>query len=267
MIAEIHRTSYIGNREFEKALHDVFADMGFLVEHDGQSGQKDILVVATVGPESYKFIVEAKGSKKDINNAAAKVGTAANHRDQAGVDHAIIIARRFSGFGSKRDDETAALYQECKSTRGVSIMEVEALETAYSATTKFSYPLPLLRDVFTTLETPARKLGKIRGLMEPAEGFDYSDLLNKIWQRQEGAASDDVVSYLSIFQDGRWKGEGMDFGDFQRRLVALDTLAAGRISMNTTREVVYLRQSPDLILAQIEKSLQGEGHDVRESDG
>ena len=266
VITAVDRTSYLGDREFEKALRDVFADMGFSAKHDGRRGQEDILVVATVGPESYKFIVEAKGSKNDVDNGAAKVAAAANHRDKAGVDHAIIVARRFSGFGSKRDDETAALYKECESTRGVSIMEVEALEEAYSATTKFSYPLPLLRDVFTTLETPARKLVRIRGLTKPAEGFDYSDLLNKIWQRQGRVASDDVVPYLAIFQDGRWKKEGMDFEDFQRRLVALDTLAAGRISMKQGHQHVYLRQSPDLILAQIEKSLRGEGYDVQDSN-
>ena len=266
-VAEMHRTSHVGDREFEKALRDVFADMGFSAEHDGQSGKKDILVMATVGPKSYKFIVEAKGSKNDVGNEAAKVGAAANHRDQAGAGHAVIVARRFSGFGSKRDDETAALYKECESTGGVSIMEIEALEAAYSATTKFSYPLPLLRDVFTTLETPTQKLIRIRGLTEPAEGFDYSDLLSEIWRRQGKEASDDVVPYRAIFQDGRWKGEGMAFEDFQRRLVALDTLAAGRISMNTNREHVYLRQSPDLILAQIEKSLRGEGHDVPDSNG
>ena len=267
IVAEMHRTSYIGNQEFEKALRDVFKDMGFSAEHDGRSGQKDVLVVATVGPESYKFIVEAKGSKNDVGNEAAKVAAAANHRDKVDADHAVVVVRRFAGFGSGRDDEAAALYQECKATRGVSIMEIDALEEVYLAITKFSYPLPLLRDVFTTLETPVQKLVRIRGLTKPAEGFDYSDLLNRIWQRQGGAASDDVVPYRSVFQDGRWKGEGMDFQDFQRRLVALDTLAAGRISMNTNRELVYLRQSPDLILAQIEKSLRGEGHDVRESGG
>ena len=130
MVAEMHRTSHVGNREFERALHDIFEDMGFAAEHDGQSGQKDILVVATVGPESYKFIVEAKGSKNDIGNEAANVGAAANHRDRAGAGHAIVVARRFAGFGSDRDNEAAALYDECKSTGGVSIMEIDALEEA-----------------------------------------------------------------------------------------------------------------------------------------
>ena len=265
IVAEMRRTSFLGREEFEKALQSIFKEMGFAAHHDGKSGKKDVLVVATVGPESYSFIVEAKGSKRDLGNDDADVGAAAHHRDEVGAGHGVIVARRFVGFGAERDNSSAAVYQECRSTGGVSIMEIDALEEIYSAIARFSYPLPLLRDIFTTLESPAQKLTSIGGLTRPAEGFDYAALLESIWLRQGGAASGDVVAYRSIFQDGQWKEEGMSFGDFQRRLVALDTLAAGRISMITHREHVYLRQSPDLILSQIEKSLRGEGHDVPET--
>ena len=264
IVAEMRRTSFVGKQEFEKALQGIFEEMGFAAHHDGASGKKDVLVVATVGPGSYNFIVEAKGSKGDLANDDADVSAAANHRDQVRAGHGVIIAGKFAGFNSDRDNTGAAVYKECKSTGGVSLMEVAALEEIFVAITKFSYPLPLLRDIFTTLETPAQKLIRIKGLTQPAEGFDYVDLLERIWLRQGGAARGDVVPYRSIFQDGRWKEEGMSFPEFQRRLVALDTLAAGRISMNTSREYVYLRQSPDLILAQIEKSLRGEGHDIPE---
>ena len=265
IIAEMHRTSHVGGQIFEKALQGVLGEMGFSARHDGRTGKKDILVVAPVGPESYEFIVEAKGSISDIGNEAAKVGAAANHREQVNAGHAVIVARKFAGFGTERDDVGAAVYQECRAAGDVSIMEVEALEEVYLAITKFSYPLPLLRDVFTTLETPAEKLVRIRGLTKPAEGFDYSALLELIWQRQGGTAREDVVPYRAIFQEGRWRQDGMDFPEFQRRLIALDTLAAGRISMHTNREHVYLRQSPDLILGQIEKSLRGEGYDIPEA--
>ena len=265
IVAELRRTSYVGGRKFEKALHAVFEEMGFSAHHDGGTGKKDILVVATVGPESYDFTVEAKGSKNDVGNQTAGVGAAANHRDQARACHAVIIARRFAGFGAERDVDGAALYEECESTKRISIMEIEALEEVYLAITKFSYPLPLLRAVFTKLETPAKKLDRIRKLTKPADGFDYSDLLGRIWKRQGGAASGDVVPYRSIFQDGSWKEDGMIFDDFQLRLVALETLAAGRIALNASKEHVYLRQSPDLILAQIEQSLRGEGHDIPEA--
>ena len=264
IVAELRRTSYVGDKEFEKALQCIFEEMGFVALHDGATGKKDVLVVATAGPESYKFIVEAKGSKGIVGNDAADISAAASHRDQVCASHGIVVARQFAGFNLDSDNTDAAVYQECRSTGGVSIMEVDALEEIYVAIKRFSYPLPLMRDIFTTLETPEKKLDSIRGLTQPAEGFDYSELLDRIWQRQGGAASGDVVTYRSIFQDGRWKEEGMSFEDFQRRLVALDTLAAGRMSMNSNREHVYLRQSPDLILGQIEKSLRGQGHDIPE---
>ena len=265
IVAEMRRTSFLGWEEFEKSLQSIFSEMGFTAHHDGRSGKKDVLVVATVGPESFSFIVEAKGSKGHLGNDDADVGAAAHHRDQVGADHGLIVARRFVGFGTGRGKTGAAVYQECKSTGGVSIMEIDALEEIYCAITKFSYPLPLLRDIFMTLETPAQKLTSIKSLTRPAEGFDYAALLESIWRRQGGAASGDVVAYRSIFQDGQWKEQGMGIEDFQRRLVALETLAAGRISMNSQREHVYLRQSPDLILSQIEKSLRGEGHDIPET--
>lgn len=263
LVSEMYQSSYVGGKKFEKALYRIFEDMGFSAQHDGASGQKDILVVATVGPEEYRFTVEAKGSQGEVENESAQVGAAANHRDQVGASHAVIIARRFAGLENK--GEKAAVFKECQSTQGVSILEVEALGNIYSAVNKFSYPLSLLRDIFTRLETPRSKLDRIAGLTKPSEGFDYPDLLERIWRRQGGAAAGDVVTYRSIYQDGPWKDKGIGIADFQRRLVALDTLAAGRISMNTNREQVYLRQSPDLVLAQIEKSLRGGGHDVVES--
>lgn len=264
LIGEMFRTSYTGGRGFEKALCAVFQDMGFSAKHDGGSGKKDALVVATVGPESYRFTVEAKGSRRDIDNAAADVGAAANHRDRAGAEHALIIARKFSGFDAKPDRDPALL-GECRSTERVSIMELESLKKIHASVSRFSYPLSLLKDVFTTLESPRDKLTRIDGLVKPVEGFDYMKLLHKIWSRQGNSAGGEEVPYRAVFQVDGWKEQGMNFKDFQRRLVALETLAAGRIQVTEMREVVYLRQSPDLIVDQIQKSLWGEGHDVPES--
>ena len=111
-----------------------------------------------------------------------------------------------------------------------------------------------------TLDTPREKWERIEGLASPGEGFNYSELLDQIWKRQGSTAEGDVVAYLAVYQEGGWKAK-MGFDEFQRRLIALDTLAAGRIRMNTNGREVYLRQAPELILAQIERTLYGEGHD------
>ena len=264
LINEMFRTSHVGHQSFERALQRVFDDMGFSAQHDGKSGEKDILVVATVGPEAYSLTIEAKGSKDDLSNDEADVGAAIRHRDRVGADHALIVTRRFVGFGPNRDNESAAILGECRSAGGVSILELEALEDLHRAVTRFSYPLSVLRDVFFTLETPAQKLKRIDQLKDPSAGFDYSELLNRIWERQGGAASGDVVAYRSIFQDGPWKADGMEFIDFTRRLIALETLAAGRIALNTAGQHVFLRQAPALILHGIERTLHGRGHDMEE---
>ena len=266
IINEMYRCSYVGGSKFETALFRVFKDMGFVPEHDGASGRKDILVVATAGPEGYSFTVEAKGSRGNVENDAAEVAAAANHRDQVGAEHAVIVARKFAGFGDDGSRKNAAVFDECKSTKDVSIMEIDALKEVHRAIVEFSYPLPLLRDVFMTLETPMRKLERIGRLTKPELGFDYSALLEQIWRRQGDVAKDDVVPYRGIFQDEGWKAGGVEFPDFQRRLVALETLAAGRIVLNTKGEQVHLRQAPELILDQIEKSLRGVGHDIIEGD-
>lgn len=262
MIGEMHRTSYVGGRGFEKALCAVFEDMGFSAEHAGGSGKEDAFVVATVGRESYDFTVEAKGSKGDIDNSTANVSGAANHREQVGAEHALIIARKFAGFSARSDrsDQDVALLRECRATGHVSIMELDSLEKVHGAISRFSYPLPLLRDVFMTLESPRDKLSRIDGLVKPVQGFDCSKLLNQIWKRQGSSALGDTVAYKSVFQEDGWREQNMGFEDFQRRLVALETLAAGRIQVDTMKREVCLRQSPDLILDQIEKSLRGEGY-------
>ena len=261
-IGEMFRASFVGGREFEMALDRVFREMGFTSKRDGRPGKQDILVVATVGPESYDFVVEAAGSQGNVGNEAAGVSAAANHRCQVRAGHALIVARRFVGFEMDRSNEKAAVFRECQATGGVSIMEVAAIKKVHRAMSRFAYPLAVLRDVFTTLETPEEKMTRIEGLVQPTKGFDYADLLGRIWEKQGGAASGDVVAYRSVFQDGPWKSDGMEFSDFQRRLVALETLAAGRIALDTSREHAYLRQAPELILDQMELALRGEGHDV-----
>lgn len=264
LIQEMFRASYIGGRSFEVALEQVFEDMGFATRHDGGSGKEDVRVLATVGRESYSFTLEAKGSKHAVGNRDAAVGAAANHRESAQADHAIIIAREFSGFGEGGGDESAALFKECKSTGGVSLMELDAVDKLYRAIVKYSYPLPLLKGVFLSLDTPASKLSRIEALVQPEQGFDYQRLLEDIWRRQGGEAQGDSVPYLAVYQQGGWKEE-MAFEEFQCRLAALDTLASGRLRMNKNYREIYLRQSPELILDQIGRSLHGEGYDIDEA--
>ncbi len=47
----------------------------------------------------------------------------------------------------------------------------------------------------------------------------------------------------------------MSFNDFQNKLIALDTLAEGRILLNLDQREIVLRQEPTKIIEQIEATL------------
>ena len=260
IIGEMERASYAGGASFELAISNVFHDMGFVSKRAGASGEKDVFVTATIGPDSYSFIVEAKGSGGSVGNDDAEVGAAASHRDQANAEHAIIVAREFAGLESRGDQ--AALFQECLATRGVSPMTTNALARLHDAVTRFSYPLDTIKNILFDLEPPDEKLERISKLEHPQRDFDYRRLLEDVWARQEEEAAGSVVPYRSVHQQGGWRDE-LDFEDFQRRLIALETLAAGRVQVDQQSHDVHLRQAPDLILEHMERTLQGDGADMR----
>lgn len=253
-LVDLHNASFSGDEEFERAIAKVLRMMGFDAERRGGSGEEDVYLLATLGPESYQLTFEAKGSQNPINNDRADVSAAASHRDQSDAEHAVIVAREFVGFADEFSTD-AAVYRECIATGGVSIMTTEALEELFETVQEFAYPLHLLKDIFVDLDSPGEKLKRIRDLSDPTEAFDYRQLLEDIWEQQQGVAAGDVVPYRSVWQQrGAWK-EKMSFDEFQQRVLALETLAAPLIM--TSGENIHLRQDPahiaDRIAANLEK--------------
>jgi hypothetical protein len=232
VLNDLHNTSYEGDAPFERAIAKVLNGMGFHAEHAGGSGNEDVLLAATVGPSSYSFVFEAKGSTKPVQADKSEVSGAASHRDAANAEHAVIIAREFQGFRANPNNEDAQVLKECRAVGRVSIMTVEALSELYDAIETFGYPLDMLKDVFTVVETPSAKLARIRSLTLVTDGIDNRALLDEIWRRQRGEAANDYVPYRSVFQSrNEWRKAGLDA--FQQRLVALETLSNGRIVLNT----------------------------------
>lgn len=246
--------SYVGGEPFETALTQILNDMGFRCERDGASGKKDVLLVATVGPESYALSFEPKGSVKPLPNDKAEISGAASHGKDAGAEHAIVVAREFAGFGKDGGRHDAAVLKECLESEVVSVMTVEAIIELHQAVEQFGYPLDLLKGIFCTIETPKAKLERIRHLQVPTQGFDYKALLDDIWQRQGSESKNDLVPYKHVYQSNPvWKA--MSFDDFQNKLVALETLAQGRILIKPDQREIVLRQEPTKIIEQIEATL------------
>lgn len=262
LLDDLHNASFKGDAEFENAIARVLRAMGFDAERKGGSGDEDVRFVATLGPESYTLSFEAKGSKDPVSNDRATVSAAANHRDAAGAEHAVILAREFTGFARDPGNEDAAILGQCRSTPGVSIMTTEALSELFEVVQEYAYPLHLVKTIFTDLEPPASKLERIRDLARPTEDFNLRLLLEDIWELQQGTAANDLVPYRTVWQQRPEWRDRLTFEEFQAKVLAFEKLAAGLIRL--TGENVFLVQDPDHIADRIVANLQRRAEESEE---
>lgn len=253
--ANLINMSFLPGKPFENALVDLLNDMGFDCERDGLPGKKDVILKAEIGPEKYKFTFETKGSVNAVLNDVAEIGGAAGHREKADAEHAVVVAREFVGFDKNPDNDDAAVLNECRSVKNVSIMTVEALVELHRAMSEFGYTLDSVKDIFREIETPKAKLERIRALQSPMDDFNYRLVLDALWKHQGSEASGDYVPYRAVWQSRFRKQHKMELEDFHRKLVALGTLSGGRIRVIPERELVCMRQSPKVIAEHIERML------------
>lgn len=255
VVREVLSASYAGAARFENALAALFASMGFVATRSGRSGTDDVLVLGPTGTTSTRFTIEAKGSHKALANDDAEIAGAAAHRDAAGATHAIVVARAFAGF-QRGDAEQAAVLGECRSVGGVSIATVQTLVELHEAVRRFSYPLNLILPVLAVVEPPDVKRRRVVELAAPVDHFDYRELLEDIWRRQQEEAEDNVVAYRSVWQSRPEWRRGMSFEEFTAKLIALEVMSRGLIRLSTDTREVELVQAPVIIADKIQRGLR-----------
>lgn len=252
-ILELRASSVHGGSRFEVAITRLLSLMGFNASRHGKSGEKDILVVAPLGPAHRTFIVEAKGSDKPVVNVTAALAGAAAHRDAiAGAIHAVVVAREFAGFKNK--DEPAIL-KECQAIKGVSVVSVETLVRLYYALLKYAYPLESIMDVLFAIETPAAKQARVEALDRPLEDFNFREVLDEIWTRQAGESIKDEVPTRTLWQSRPVWRDGMSLAIFSEKLAALDHFAGSLMSLDTNEKTVYLKHHPEKVAEHVNRSM------------
>jgi len=255
VVREVLSASYAGAARFENALADLFASMGFVATRSGRSGTDDVLVLGPTGTTSTRFTIEAKGSHRAVANDGAEIAGAAAHRDAAGATHAIVVARSFAGF-QRGQAHRAAVLAECRSVGGVSVATVQTLVELHDAVRRFSYPLNLILPVLAVVEPPEDKRRRVAELAQPVDHFDYRELLEDIWRRQQEEAQDNVVAYRSVWQSRpEWRRE-MSFEEFTAKLIALEVMSRGLIRLSTDTREIELVQAPVIIADKIQRGLR-----------
>jgi hypothetical protein len=120
--------------------------------------------------------------------------------------------------------------------------------------------LDIVLPILSVVESPAEKLARLLALQHPTDAFDFRGVLEAIWEQQTGAASGDLVAYRSIMQTrSEWKKLG--FEEFERRVLALQTLSRGLMLVTRQRAEVVLKQRPDIVATQIVRSLEEESNE------
>jgi hypothetical protein len=270
VVSEAYDASYPGGARFEHAIAQLFRLMGFVAERDGEKGKKDVLVVAPVGEEEYRFTVETKGNKggksgkEKTANDTAEISGASNHAKQVGARFALVVAREFAGFD--RPGEEPAVLGECRTQNPpVSIATVETLHALYDALAANHYPLPILVPVLEEIQSPAEKLAAVRALQRPVEQFDVRDLLDRTWALQQGTASGELVAARQLQQSRPdWKTMSKTF---ERVLFGMDALSGGLFVYRDEEKAVTLLQSPEVVAEAIAEAFAARDHRMADVAG
>lgn len=252
VILELRASSIPGGKRFEIAISTLFNLMGYRATRDGASGKEDVLVVAPLGPGHRTFIVEAKGSKDAVGNVTAALAGAAAHRAAVGAAHAVVVAREFTGFDQK--DEPAIL-KECQAVGAISVVTVETLVKLYRALVGYSYPLDIVMDALFEVETPTAKEWRVENLTRPLANFNFREVLDDVWARQEGESAADLVPTRTLWQSRSGWRHGMSIDDFEAKLAALDHLAGGLVVLDQKEKTIYLRSHPNHVADHVGRSL------------
>ncbi len=80
----------------ERAVANAFAFLGFAVDQLGDSGETDVLLSASIGPDSYSVVVDAK-ARREGKLLDLEVLTLQDHLRKNEADYAMVVAGGFSG--------------------------------------------------------------------------------------------------------------------------------------------------------------------------
>lgn len=127
--------------EFESALAEAFAFLGFVVERLGGPGETDLVLTAHLGADSYRVIVDAKTSKNGkVTENQINWPVLAQHRKHHGATDAVVVGEEFGGGNLLR---FATEY-------GVTLLRTADLGAVLERHAATPFTLLDLRDLFAT---------------------------------------------------------------------------------------------------------------------
>lgn len=279
-IEELRHTSYKGGRSFEIAVSNILKMIGFKSDVVGNAGNPDVVAKALIGQDSYILTFEPKGSIHGLPNTKSAVAAGPSHAKKVGAEHAVIIAREFSGFDKKdfpavleecnsinrnnealrntnnSDSGNIYLYMKEKSINPtVSIMTTENLISLALAVYKYQYDLASIKSIFTTVESPDEKALKIERLTKPEIEFDFLELLQLIYKEQTLDDGNPQAPVVQLYRQYYSKGnKGITtLNEFRQKLQVLRNVAFPYLPYS--EDYVSLTTKPEIVANNIKRKL------------
>ncbi len=176
--------------EFESALAEAFAFLGFAVERLGGPGETDLVLTAHLGADSYRVIVDAKTSKNGkVTENQINWPVLAQHRKHHGATDAVVVGEEFGGGNLLR---FATEY-------GVTLLRTADLGAVLELHAATPFTLLDLRDLFATTGPNHEGLAALRRRSADAQ---------RRW-RLLGAVIAQMAHYARIPQPPRLTAEAL----------------------------------------------------------
>ncbi|MFQ5856476.1 MAG: winged helix-turn-helix domain-containing protein [Anaerolineae bacterium] len=178
---------------FEELIAEAFDFLGLQAEIEGGAGRTDVLVRASIGPHSYRAIVDGKTTAAgNVGKAQVNFETLKKHREGNNAEHCMVVGPGFS----KGDLETSARENKVTLIKTATLAEILQLH----ARTPFS--LVALEDLFTahgiaddviadTFRNRSRAMQE-----ERAKGLRILQILLDEYQSFDKTVSADVIEHL-----------------------------------------------------------------------
>jgi hypothetical protein len=178
--AQLLRTASAGDESaaFELALVEAFAFLGFEAERKSGAGDTDVLVVAQLGADSYRAVVDAKSSRQGrVSNAQVDWFALERHRERHEADHILVVAPAFSGGELARDAERT----------GAALLTAGDLGEVLRLHVRAPFSLPALRDLFRYPGKPDLPIARMRELADDTFRLqhllpDIVDTISELYQ-------------------------------------------------------------------------------------
>ncbi|WP_181871133.1 restriction endonuclease [Sphaerisporangium album] len=146
VIAQLRQYGNVGtdSRDFEEAVAQAFAFLGFQAEHLGGSGRTDVLGIAQLATKDrYRIIVDAKSSGSgQVAESDVKFDALRDHKRKHKADHVVVVGPDF-----------APRLKNWAAENEVILLRIEDLATLLDQHSRNPMPLTELRDAFSRIDT------------------------------------------------------------------------------------------------------------------